>query len=72
MTTKKKTTTGKGSAKKLKLHKETLKDLSVRSKAVKGGRPNSATNSACMISCAQECCGMSRSCSEYHPGYCSH
>jgi hypothetical protein len=34
MTTKKKTTTGKGSARKLKLNKETLKDLSERSKVV--------------------------------------
>jgi hypothetical protein len=39
MTTRKKTTRGKGDSKKLKLKKETIRDLDVKSKArdVKGG-----------------------------------
>jgi hypothetical protein len=37
MTARKKTTTGKGHVKKLKLKKETLRDLAPRGRKVKGG-----------------------------------
>ena len=50
MTTKKKTATGKGEVKKLKLKKDTIKDLDVKSRAneVKGGRrPVTKTCAGC-------------------------
>jgi hypothetical protein len=63
MTARKKTTTGKGPARKLKLKKETIKDLGVnkRSGAVKGGRAI-GTETCYMISCFQACCGKTGTC----------
>jgi hypothetical protein len=45
--TKRKTTVGKAGAKKLKLRKETLKDLQPRGKGVKGGGLVAATLRGC-------------------------
>ena len=70
MTTTKKTTTGKGEAKKLKLKKETIQDLDLKNKArdVKGGlgikltwncvgqRTAAAANSHCP--CMTDACGI--------------
>lgn len=53
MTKRKKATTGKGEVKKLKLKKETIKDLGAKSKDVKGGRGGTllCTIGTCLYSC---------------------
>jgi hypothetical protein len=53
MTTRKKTTTGKPKVKKLKLNRETIRDLDVKSKAarVKGGKVNPSLRGIAIPTC---------------------
>jgi len=53
MTTRKKTTTGKTKVKKLKLNRENIRDLDVKSKAarVKGGQVNPSMRGVAMPTC---------------------
>jgi hypothetical protein len=57
MTTRKKTTTGKTPVKKLKLKRETIKDLDVKGKGagLKGGRMNK-TETSCWVGPAGTLC----------------
>ncbi len=56
MTTRKKTTTGKGEVKKLKLKKETLKDLDSKGgKKIRGGVLRQGSNT-CTCTIPYECC----------------
>ena len=53
MTTRKKTSTGKPKVKKLKVNRETIRDLDVKSKAVhvKGGQVNPSMRGMAMPTC---------------------
>jgi hypothetical protein len=64
----KKATPARAKRRKLTLKKETLKDLGARKRGedVKGG---GSGYTGCMISCYQQCCGMSSSCPEPHPSH---